>query len=51
MQAFLISLVSVLAGGALAGATVVGLVNSQTAAPAQSPADVSNPTVTYGSTD
>lgn len=50
MQAILISFVSVLVGGTLAGATVVGLVNSQTAAPSKSPADVSNPTVSYGST-
>jgi hypothetical protein len=50
VQAFLISLVSVLVGSALAGATVVGLVNSQTAAPGTSPADVSNPTVSYGNT-
>lgn len=51
MQAFLISLVSVLVGSALAGATIVGLVDSQTAAPDKSPADVNNATVNYGNTE
>jgi len=50
VQPFLITFASVLVGGMLAGATVVGLVNSQTAAPAESPANVSNPTLSYGST-
>lgn len=49
MQAFVIAFVSVLVGGGLAGATVVGLVNSQTAPPAESPANVSNPVLDYGS--
>lgn len=51
MQAFLVSLVSVVVGGALAGATVVGLVDSQTAPPDKSPANVSNPVLDYGSTN
>ena len=50
MQAFLIGVVSVVVGGGLAGATLVGLVDSQTAGPDKSPADVSNPTVSYGNT-
>lgn len=50
MQAFVVSVVSVVVGGALAGMTVVGLVKSQTAAPDQSPANVSNPVMQYGST-
>jgi hypothetical protein len=50
VQAFLIAFVSVLVGGGLAGATVVGLVDSQTAPPDKSPADVSNPVLDYGTT-
>ncbi|MEP9365491.1 hypothetical protein ABLE68_21160 [Nocardioides sp. CN2-186] len=49
MQAILITMVSLVVGGALAGATVVGLVNSQTAAPDKSPIDSSNVTLDYGS--
>lgn len=51
MQAFIITFASMLVGGGLAGATVVGLVSSQTAAPDKSPANVSNPVLEYGSTD
>ncbi|MBZ5736876.1 hypothetical protein [Nocardioides mangrovi] len=50
MQAFLIGIVSIVVGGGLAGATFVGLVNSQTAAPDKSPADVNAPAVDYGNT-
>jgi hypothetical protein len=50
VQAFLIGAVSMVVGGALAGATFVGLVNSQTAGPDKSPADVNAPTVDYGAT-
>ena len=50
VQAFLITFASVVVGGGLAGATVVGLVNSQTAPPDRSPANVSNPVLEYGST-
>ena len=50
MQAFLIAFVSVLVGGGLAGATVVGLVDSQTSPPAKSPASVSDPNLEYGTT-
>ena len=42
---------SVLAGAALAGASVVGLISSQTAAPAKSPANTSEKAVfDYGTT-
>ena len=50
MQAFVIALASIVVGGGLAGATFVGLVNSQTAGPDQSPADVNAPVVDYGNT-
>ncbi|CAI9419908.1 MULTISPECIES: hypothetical protein [unclassified Nocardioides] len=50
MQAFIITFASVIVGGGLAGATVVGLVNSQTAPPENSPANVSNPVLEYGAT-
>ena len=49
MQTIVITVVSVFVGGALAGASVVGLVNSQTAAPSQSPIDSSNVSLDYGS--
>ncbi len=51
MQALMIAFASVLVGGGLAGATIVGLVNSQTAPPAQSPASVNNPVLEYGTTN
>lgn len=42
---------SVVAGGALATATLMGVVTSQTSAPDKSPADVSKPAIIdYGST-
>lgn len=45
------AIASVLAGCALAAASVIGLVSSQTAAPDRSPADVSKPAVIdYGTT-
>lgn len=51
MQAFIISMVSVVVGGGLAAVSVVGLVNSQTAPPDRSPANVSQPTLEYGQTN
>jgi hypothetical protein len=51
VQAFLITVASVIVGGGLAGATVVGLVHSQTAPPDESPANVSNPVLDYGTTE
>jgi hypothetical protein len=50
VQGFMIAFVSVLVGGGLAGATVVGLVDSQTAPPEKSPASVSDPVLEYGTT-
>jgi L-lactate permease len=40
---------SVLVGGAVATATIVGVVQSQTAAPDKAPNSVSSPAVDYGS--
>jgi hypothetical protein len=51
VQSILIAFVSVVVGGGLAGATVVGLVDSQTAPPAKSPASVSDPVLEYGTTN
>ncbi|MCB0896745.1 MAG: hypothetical protein H6529_06295 [Nocardioides sp.] len=51
MQAFFLILASMLVGGSVATFTVVGLVNSQTAPPDQSPASVSDPTLDYGTTN
>lgn len=42
--------VSILVGGGLAGATLVGVVNSQTGTPTESPGDSTNPALVYGST-
>jgi hypothetical protein len=39
---------ALLLGSAVAGATVFGLVSSQTSAPAQSPANVNQPVIQYG---
>jgi hypothetical protein len=39
---------ALLLGSAVAGATVFGLVSSQTAGPAQSPANVNQPVIQYG---
>jgi hypothetical protein len=37
-------------GGAVASATVFGLVSSETSDPAKSPVSVSNPVIDYGTT-
>lgn len=53
MQAFLITFASVLIGGGVAGATIVGVVNAQTGPPSNSPATVSSVGIdesSYGST-
>jgi hypothetical protein len=50
VQAFLIGGISLLVGGGMAGAAIVGVVNSQTGAPSKSPASVSNPVLNYGET-
>ncbi|WP_370290886.1 hypothetical protein [Nocardioides sp.] len=43
------TIVSIIVGGAVAAATVVGVVNAQTAAPEQSPVNVSKVGLSYGS--
>lgn len=50
MQTILIVFSSIVIGGGLAGATLVGVVNSQTSPPAKSPTSVNNPVINYGST-
>ncbi len=40
---------AMIVGGAVAAVTVVGVVNSQTAAPEDSPASVNAPAIEYGS--
>ncbi|WP_395658790.1 hypothetical protein [Nocardioides sp.] len=50
LRVILITMASVTGGAVIGGATIVGLVNAQTAPPDQSPASVSNPTLDYGST-
>ena len=40
---------SLIVGAVVAGATIVGVVHSQTGAPDQSPASVTNPLIDYGS--
>lgn len=43
------TIAAVLVGGTVAAVTVVGVVNSQTSAPDQSPASVNSPAIQYGS--
>ena len=50
MGTYLAPLVSLLAGGALGTATLMGLISSQTAAPSQSPANAEAPQFDYGNT-
>ena len=50
MKLLLSTIVSVVVGAAAASATVVSLVNTQTAAPETSPASVSQGDVAYGAT-
>jgi hypothetical protein len=46
----IISLVaSLLVGGGLGAAAMVGLINSQTSAPSESPGSISQPVIDYGS--
>lgn len=42
---------SLFVGGAVATATIVGVISSQTSPPGESPANVSQPVVEYGSTN
>jgi len=48
VQPFLLSVVGVVVGGTLAGVTLIGVIQSQTDGPANSPANVSNPVIDYG---
>ena len=48
MHPIVLSVVGVVVGGTLAGVTLVGLIESQTDAPGQSPANVSEPVIDYG---
>lgn len=43
------TIISVLAGGAVAAATIVGVVQTQTAPPEKSPVDVHSVSIEYGS--
>ena len=49
MGAIVTTIAAVLIGGAVAGATVFGLVSSQTANPDRSPVSVNSPAIEYGS--
>jgi hypothetical protein len=52
VQSVIVSVVSVVVGGSLAGATMVGLVKSETDPPSKSPVDSSQEaTFEYGSTN
>lgn len=51
MNSILAAVAALVVGGGIAGATVFGLVSSQTSAPSQSPGNAENPVIQYGSTD
>ena len=51
MGSILTPIVSIVVGGALATATVIGLVSAQTGAPDKSPGNAISPTINYGSTN
>ncbi len=42
-------LATIIVGGAVGAASIVGVVNSQTGAPSESPASVETPVIDYGS--
>ena len=48
MNPVLLSIAGIIVGGTLAGVTLVGLIQSQSDAPGQSPANVSQPVIDYG---
>lgn len=50
MNTYLGPIVSVIAGGALAAASVMGVISSQTSAPSKSPANAEAPAFDYGTT-
>jgi hypothetical protein len=45
------TIAAMVVGGSVAAVTVVGVVSSQTSAPASSPANVNSPVLDYGSND
>lgn len=51
LRAMFAALGSILVGGAVATVTLVSLVSAQTGADGESPADVNEPVVEYGTTD
>ncbi|WP_344155831.1 hypothetical protein [Nocardioides koreensis] len=48
MNPILMSVVGMVVGGTLAGVTLIGVIESQTDGPGQSPANVSEPVIDYG---
>ncbi|MFC4784663.1 hypothetical protein ACT8ZV_09325 [Nocardioides sp. MAHUQ-72] len=50
MHPILLSVVGMVVGGTLAGVTLVGVIESQTDGASNSPANVSEPVMDYGST-
>ena len=48
MHPVVLSAAGIVVGGTLAGVTLVGLIESQTDGPGQSPANVSQPVIDYG---
>lgn len=48
MHPVVLSVAGIVVGGTLAGVTLVGIIQSQTDAPGQSPANVSQPVIDYG---
>lgn len=50
MQSIIVTVVSVIVGGGLAAATVLGVVTVQTNPSNDSSGDVNNPVIDYGST-
>lgn len=50
MGSIIAPIVSIIVGGGLAAATLVGVVTSQTSAPEQSPGTINTPEFSYGAT-
>ncbi len=48
-NSILAAIAALVVGGGIAGATVFGLVSSQTSAPSESPGDAAKPVIQYGS--
>lgn len=51
MGSILGTVAAMIVGGSVAAVTLIGVVNSQTSAPGESPANVNAPVVQYGSTN